>query len=95
MRHARAVGALTMGLGFNGSMATRRRARGTLKDPISIGYEVERASKERFDSIAESAGVSSAVFFERLVAQIEVDESTNLPVWWPKQTNEELPIDSD
>ena len=75
-------------------MAVRRRARGTLTNPTPIGYEVERASKERFDAIAERSGVSSAVFFERVVENIELT-SAGIPVWWPEQTNEELPINPD
>jgi hypothetical protein len=61
---------------------------------VSIGYEVERSSKQRFDAIAEKAGVSSAVFFERVVDHIELS-ADGLPVWWPEPTNEELPINPD
>ena len=74
-------------------MAPRRRPRGTLVDPVNIGYEVERPSKQLFDSLAERCGVSSAVFFERVVEQIPLD-SNGIPTWWPEQTNEELPINS-
>ncbi|WP_440711641.1 hypothetical protein [Herbiconiux sp. YIM B11900] len=76
-------------------MAPRRRPRGTLIDPVSMGYEVERASKARFDAVAERAGVSSAVLFERMVDHLELTDQ-GLPIWWPEELprDGELPIDS-
>jgi hypothetical protein len=74
-------------------MAPRRRPRGTLVDPINLGYEVERSAKTAFDDLAERCGVSSSVLFERVVEQIPLD-TNGLPTWWPEQTNEELPINS-
>lgn len=62
-------------------------------DPVSTGYEVERASKERFDAIAERAGVSSAVLFEHVVAHLELTDQ-GIPTWWtPLSRDGELPID--
>ena len=76
-------------------MAPRRRPRGTLLDPVSMGYEVERASKAKLDAVAERAGVSSAVLFERMVEHLELTDQ-GLPVWWPEELSRdgELPIDS-
>ncbi len=75
-------------------MAPRRRPRGSLIDPVAVGYEVERASKDHFDAIAVRAGVSSAVLFERVVEHLELTDQ-GLPVWWPVELSREgqLPID--
>lgn len=84
--------ALTLGPGLTSGMAPRRRPRGTLVNPVSIGYEVEREAKEQFDAIAERLGVSSAVFFEQVVAHIDLT-SEGVPTWWERP--EELPINPD
>lgn len=76
-------------------MAAHRRPRGTLVDPVLLGWSVERASKARFEAIADRLGVSSAVFFERVEAHLELD-ARGVPVWWdyPVPSNDgELPID--
>jgi len=66
-----------------------RRKRGTLKDPTGIHWDVERASKEKFDALAKLGGVSSAVFFERVVDHIEVNE-LGLPTWWSEYDEKEV-----
>ena len=76
-------------------MAPYRRPRGTLNDPVPMGYVVERAAKDRFDAIADSLEISSAVFFERVVEHLELDER-GVPAWWTypvPSTDGELPID--
>lgn len=77
------------------SMSQRRRPRGSLKQPIQVGYTVERLTKDRFDAIARRAGVSSAALFELLVEHVELTDQ-GLPAWWPEEEprNGELPIDS-
>ncbi|CAI7614675.1 unnamed protein product [Penicillium discolor] len=64
-------------------MAPRRRPRGSLVDPVPLGYVVERSAKERLDRLADQAAVSSAVI-------------RGLPVTWPEQElhDGELPIDA-
>lgn len=75
-------------------MAPRRRPRGTLLDPVPIGYVVERPSKEKFDAVAVRAGISSAVLFEMVVDHLELTDQ-GLPVWMPQQDRDgELPINS-
>lgn len=59
-------------------------------DPVSMGYEVERAAKTKFDAVAKRAGVSSAVMFEELIEHLELTDQ-GLPIWWP----EELPRDGE
>lgn len=77
-------------------MTSPRRPRNTLVAPTALGYQVELESKQRFDALARIAGVSKAEFFERVVANIPVDES-GLPTWWPESIDlldGELPIES-
>lgn len=81
---------LAQGLAFG--MAPRRRARGSLVDPVNLGYEVERAAKSRLDRVAELAGVSSAVMFEHIMQNIELTDQ-GLPATWPENPRDgELPI---
>lgn len=76
-------------------MAPRRRPRGSLVDPVPIGYVVERAAKKKLDDIADRAGVSSAVMFEHIIEQLPLT-GRGLPLTWPEQElhDGELPIDS-
>ncbi len=78
-----------------GRMATsRRRERGTRVDPVAVGYEVERAAKQRFEAIANHAGVSGSVLFEQMVEHVELNDQ-GIPVWMPpRERDGELPIDS-
>lgn len=66
-------------------------------DPIKLGWDVERPAKERVEAIARRLGVSSAVFFEEMAKNVELD-GRGVPVWWTRalpQTDEELPINPD
>lgn len=76
--------------------ADYRRARGTIVDPVTVGFTVERAKRDRFNAIAENSELSSAVLFEKVVDHLE-SELTNqgIPSWLPeKDRSEELPIDT-
>ncbi|WP_323512584.1 hypothetical protein [Subtercola sp. RTI3] len=77
-------------------MTVRRRDRGTVLKAARLSLLVEEASKLRLEQLAIHANVSSAVYFERLVANVELNDR-GLPVWWPEEPtrNGELPIDSD
>ncbi len=76
-------------------MAPRRRPRGSLVDPVPLGYVVEREAKKKLDRIADQASVSSAVMFEHLIEHLELTVR-GLPVTWPEQElhDGELPIDA-
>ncbi|WP_109212258.1 MULTISPECIES: hypothetical protein [Microbacterium] len=75
-------------------MAPRRRPRGSLVDPVNLGYEVERPAKERLDRVAEIANVSSAVMFEHIMAHLELTDQ-GLPTTWPANPRDgELPIET-
>jgi hypothetical protein len=74
-------------------MAPKRRPRGTLVDPVPIGYEVERVAKDKFDAIADRVGVSRAVMFELVVDHLELTDQ-GIPTWMPPKSREgELPIE--
>jgi hypothetical protein len=76
-------------------MADYRRARGALRDPVNLGWEVERVKRERFKAMAENCELSAAVFFEQVVEHLE-QELTNqgIPSWMPeKDRTGELPIE--
>jgi hypothetical protein len=60
------------------------KPRGTAKEPVPIGYRVERSAKDRFDAIAARAGVSKAIMFESMVEHVQLDED-GLPTWWADQ----------
>lgn len=78
-------------------MAAQRLPRGTRVDPIRYSVLVERDRKEFVEKIAARGGVSSAVFFERMVDHMESElTDRGLPSWWPApEANEnELPIDT-
>lgn len=77
-------------------MTPRRRARGSLREPVSLGYDVERDNKERWKAIAAHAGVSPSFLFDLMVENIELTDR-GVPTWFPEQPqigDGELPIDS-
>lgn len=77
-------------------MAAKRRPRGTLVDPVQLGYPVERRNKDRFAAIARHANISAAALFDLLVENMPLDEYGN-PLWLQEQLankDGELPIDS-
>ncbi len=84
---------LTLTPGLTSDMAPRRRPRGSLVDPVNLGYEVERASKAKLERLADNAGVSGAVMFEHVMEHLSVT-AQGLPASWPAQQRDgELPID--
>ena len=77
-------------------MTVKRRPRGTLVDPVQLGYPVERRNKERFASIARNANISAAALFDLLVENMPLDEH-GYPKWLPEHINDkdaELPINT-
>ena len=72
-------------------MTPPRRPRGSRKDPVAIGYDVERENKDRWADIARNAGVSPSALFDLMVESIELDEH-GVPLWFKRP--EELPIDA-
>jgi len=76
-------------------MATdHRRERGTLHDPVTVGFEVERTTRERFKVMAADSKLSAAALFEAVVDHLEAEltDERTLP-WLPaKDRSGELPI---
>lgn len=73
--------------------AQARRKRGTMIDPVPVGYKIERSRRSRVQQLAENAGVSGAVMLEFIIDQVQVTDQ-GLPVGWPENSrDEELPIE--
>lgn len=74
-------------------MTTARRPRGSIKDPVDLGWRVERSNKERFAQLAKKAGMSNAALFDLMVETLELDDR-GVPTWVPRKDKEgQLPID--
>jgi hypothetical protein len=71
-----------------------RLPRGTRQRPVRTGWVIAQDDKLQLERLAAISGVSAAAFLEQLINHVELDEN-DVPVWWPKQTNEELPINAD
>ena len=75
----------------------KRLAPGIRVKPVRVGWLVEADSKSRFEKLAARAGVSGAVFFERVVDHLYSDLTPRgLPSWWPEPEPDEgeLPIET-
>ena len=81
---------LSLWSGLTLVMAPRRLPRGTRKEPVTLGYDVEKVNKDRWAQIASQSGMSPSALFDRMVETIELDESGR-HVWLPAA--EGLPID--
>lgn len=81
---------------YGWSMAVRRLERGTRQKPVRLSLAVEESIKLRFEQLATHADVSGAVYFERMVAHLELTDR-GLPTWWTEEParDGELPIDTD
>jgi hypothetical protein len=76
-------------------MASTRLPRGTRREVVTLGYDVERDNKDRWAKIAAHVGMSASALFDAMVENIELDER-GYPVWLPEKPpiDGELPIDS-
>lgn len=74
-------------------MSTPRRPKGSMKDPIPLGWRVERESRDKFTDLAAKAGISGAALFDLMVETLEIDDR-GLPTWVPRDDSRgQLPID--
>lgn len=74
-------------------MAPRRRPRGSVLEPIPVGFTFETQANERLDVLAKHMSVSRSFFVQRLIEHADAElQSTGELAWWPRE--EELPIDS-
>lgn len=66
-------------------MTAARLPRSTRVDPVKFGYVIDRPYKTRFEQLAQRAGVSGAVYLERLLEHLETElTDRGLPEWWPE-----------
>lgn len=64
-----------------------------MRDPIPLGWRVERESRDKFTEFAAIAGISGAALFDLMVDTLEIDDR-GLPSWVPREDPEgRLPID--
>ena len=74
-------------------MSIPRRPRGSMIDPVPLGWRVERTSRDEFIKLAERAGISGAALFDLMIETLELDDR-GLPSWVPHDESErQLPID--
>lgn len=74
-------------------MSTPRRPKGSVRDPIPLGWRVERESRDTFTQLAAKAGISGAALFDLMVQSLELDDR-GLPTWVPHEDSKgQLPID--
>jgi len=65
-------------------MPAKRLPRGTRQRPVRVSWLIEERSKERLEKLADHAGVSAAVFLERVIDHLGEDlTDRGLPTWWP------------
>jgi len=77
-------------------MSDARRPRGSMIDPVTPGWKIERESRDLIASMAASAGVSASVFIEAMAEHTKSELTTQgIPSWMPeKDRSGELPIDT-
>jgi len=75
------------------SMTPRRRPRGSVQQPIPVGFSIETQANERLTHVAKRMGVSRSFLIQLLIEHADEElTSTGDLAWWPRE--EELPIDS-
>jgi len=77
-------------------MSEARRPRGSMIDPVTPGWKIERESRDLIASMAASAGVSASVFIELMADHTKAELTTQgIPSWMPeKDRSGELPINT-
>jgi len=77
-------------------MTDVRRPRGTVQDPVAIGWKIERVSRDLIASMAAASGVSASEFVELMAAHTKSAlTDQGIPPWMPeKDRSGELPIGS-
>lgn len=72
-----------------------RLPRGTRVAPVTAGWEIEKATRERFNAIAARSGMSGGALLDQLAEHMPLDERGR-PIWLPAEPlkDGELPIDA-
>lgn len=73
-------------------MTPYKRHRGSVPDPVNLGWRVKGANRDLFASLATRAGMSNAALFDAMVENIVLDDR-GLPTWLPHDHKEQLPIE--
>lgn len=76
------------------SSHTRTSRSGTKRrgvETVPLYSNVTPETRARIDAIAESTGSRKNVVIEQIVAHVQIDDA-GVPVWWPTQQQEELPM---
>lgn len=65
-----------------------------MKDPVSLGWEIDREVKDQFAALARKSGYTNSALLELMMRSVELTDD-GIPTWVPQKTNEgQLPIDS-
>lgn len=72
-----------------------RLPRGTRVAPVTAGWEIEKATRERINAIAARSGMSGGALLDQLAEHMPLDERGRA-VWLPAEPlkDGELPIDA-
>lgn len=71
-----------------------RLPRGTRVSPVTAGWEIEKATRERFNAIAAAAGMSGGALLDQLTEHMPLD-LRGRPVWLPPVKPKDGEIDID
>ncbi|WP_244927289.1 hypothetical protein [Microbacterium sediminis] len=70
-----------------------RRKMGTIVDPVLSNWRIERATRDRVNTLAKRADMSASEFVDLMVANLELTDQ-GIPKWLPELPRDgELPID--
>lgn len=74
---------------------TPRLPRYTRVSPVTAGWEIEKANRDRFNAIAAHNGMSGGAMLDQLIVNLPLDQRGR-PVWLPAVPTQdgELPIDA-
>ncbi len=69
-----------------------RRPRNSLRDPVVVGWTIERDVRDRAAKIAARAGVSTSALVQAAIEHMDLTMD-GLPTWMPAPEREgELPV---
>lgn len=70
-----------------------RLPRGTRTEPVTAGWEIEKATRARLNAIAAHSGMSGGALLDQLAEHMPLDERGR-PLWLPAEPlkDGELPI---
>ncbi|MNJ01831.1 hypothetical protein D3C73_1615850 [compost metagenome] len=60
-----------------------RLPRGTRVKPVTAGWEIEGANRDRLNAIAAHSGISAGALLDQLIEHLPLDQRTGRPIWLP------------